>query len=422
MLTAILKLICAVTMGTPVETTDTNSTQNRERIYCYQYGNPVHNTVKIVGIAVMYVIPVVLVIAVYTRILCSTSESITRVQRIRISENESQNGQSLTPLSASQSIPTVAVIDRQSLSPKFASQSTQNVTDELNGAKIWKSITTLVGVFLVVTIPVSTIEIVLCIDPHSMTLRITLLYLKTIMCIFHPVGEGTFHFEQRQRMRLFLDKHVIRAPTTRTLTSRNSFENGVFPTAIFKPVTNLSTLNEVSSPTNSCKINDGKNQDDGVSSVNNIPKEYHNQAFLDGTNHLQKILTKQRSEDEVKTRKPYYCRETTDQLHGSRNASSPKKSIRSRAGSAFMNYSIPHTPYSTTNVSPNTRRLKHRRLQLHGSESNADDSVFSYTEIPFEFRNRISMDTNQCIIPGSRERTTSVRTPDLDDMIRISIN
>ena len=81
MLTAILKLICAVTMGTPVETTDTNSTQNRERIYCYQYGNPVHNNVKIVGIAVMYVIPVVLVIAVYTRILCSTSESITRQVR-----------------------------------------------------------------------------------------------------------------------------------------------------------------------------------------------------------------------------------------------------------------------------------------------------------------------------------------------------
>lgn len=49
-------------------------------------------------------------------------------------------------------------------------------------------------------------------------------------------------------------------------------------------------------------------------------------------------------------------------------------------------------------------------------------TVFSYTEIPFEFRNRISMDTNQCIIPGSRERTTSVRTPDLDDIIRISID
>jgi hypothetical protein len=68
-------------------------------------------------------------------------------------------------------------------------------------------------------------------------------------------------------MRLFLDKHVIRAPTTRTLTRRNSFENGVVPTAIFKPVTNLSTLNEVSSPTNSCKINDGKNQDTPTSVV-----------------------------------------------------------------------------------------------------------------------------------------------------------
>lgn len=422
MFTAILKLIFVVTMGTPVETTDTNSTQNMERIYCYQYGNPVHNNVKVVGIAIMYVIPVVLVIVMYTRILCSTSESITRVQRFRISENESQNGrvvgrQSLTPLSASQSIPPVGVIGRQSLTPNVASQSTQNVTDELNGAKIWRFITTLVGVFLVVTIPVSTIEIFLCIDPHSRTLRIILLYLKTIMCIFHAVGEGIFHFEQRQRTRLFLDKHVIGAPTTTTLTRRNSFENGVVPTAIFRPVANLSTLNEVSSTTNSCKIYGEQKQDDDVSSVNNIPKEYHNQAFLDGTNHLQKVLTKQRSEDEVKTKEPYYCWEATDQLHGSRNANSPKKSIRSRIGSAFMNHSIPHTPYSTMNVSPNTRRLKHRKLQSYGSEFDADDSVFSYTEIPFAFPNRINMDTHPCIIPGSRERTTSVRTLDIEDII-----
>jgi hypothetical protein len=179
-----------------------------------------------------------------------------------------------------------------------------NVTDELNGAKIWKSITTLVGVFLVVAIPVSTIEIFLCIDPHSMTLRITLLYLKTIMCIFHPVGEGTFHFVCKYFLQM-------------------------------------------------------------VGSVQKCLVVVFFRNIVDWANTIVLIFPV----IYFKTRKSYYCWETTDQLHGSRNASSPKKSIRSRAGSAFMNYSIPHTPYSTTNVSPNTRRLKHRRLQSHGSES-----------------------------------------------------
>jgi hypothetical protein len=72
-------------------------------------------------------------------------------------------------------------------------------------------------------------------------------------------------------------------------------------------------LKEVSTPSSSCKINVCHNQDEVVNFVNNITKsnEYDNEAFI-----------KQRSEDEVKTKEPSHCWETTDQLRDSRN--SPK--------------------------------------------------------------------------------------------------
>jgi hypothetical protein len=207
-----------------------------------------------------------------------------------------------------------------------------SVTDDLKGAKIWKSILTLIDFFLVVTIPVSSIEIWLCIKEYNTALGTTLLYLKTLMCIFHAGGEGTFHFDKRERTRLFLYKHVIITPTSTTLTRRNSKENVAVPTTLSRHVNHLSTLNEVSTPSSSCKINVCHNQDEVVNFVNNITKsnEYNNEAFL-----------KQRSEDEVKTKEPSHCWETTDQLRDSRN--SPKTPVR--CGSTLMNYRIPSAAF-----------------------------------------------------------------------------
>lgn len=312
MFTALLKLMFAVTMVTSIETIDINSTSVKENVCCYCHRNPAQIT-KLVGIALMYVIPVVLVICIYTRILYTTSVSISRVQHARVSTCEDQNL-------------------GQSLMPNYVHQSMPSVTDDLKGAKIWKSILTLIDFFLVVTIPVSSIEIWLCIKEYNTALGTTLLYLKTLMCIFHAGGEGTFYFDKRERTRLFLYKHVIRTPTSTTLTRRNSKENVAVPTTLSRHVNHLSTLNEVSTPSSSCKINVCHNQDEVVNFVNNITKsnEYDNEAFL-----------KQRSEDEVKTKEPSHCWETTDQLRDSRN--SPKTPVR--CGSTLMNYRIPSAAF-----------------------------------------------------------------------------
>lgn len=385
MFIALLKLMFAVTMVTSIETIDINSTSVRENVCCYRHSNPAQKTVKLVGIALMYVIPVVSVICIYTRILYTTSVSISRVQHARVNTCEGQNL-------------------GQSLMPNYVHQSMPSVTDELKGAKIWKSITTLLGFFLVVTIPVSSIEIWLCIKEYNTTIGITLLYLKTLMCIFHAGGEGTFHFDKRERTRLFLYKHVLRTQTSTTLTRRNSKENVAVPATLFRPVNHLSTLNEVSTPSSSCKINVCQDQDEAVNFVNNITKsnEYDNEAFI-----------KERSEDEVKTKEPSHCWETTDQLGDLRN--SLKTPVR--CGSTFMNYRIPSAQFRRLNMSSNTRRLQQRRYLSQDSVSDAADSVFSYSEIPFENPNKVSMASHQCMIPGSRTRTTSIKSPDLKDKL-----
>jgi hypothetical protein len=66
MFTALLKLMFAVSMVTSIETIDVNSTSVKENVCCYCHSNLAQITVKLVCIASMYVIPVVLVICIYT--------------------------------------------------------------------------------------------------------------------------------------------------------------------------------------------------------------------------------------------------------------------------------------------------------------------------------------------------------------------
>lgn len=230
----LLKLMCYII---PPEVTSQNITWNIEetRAHCHHVTNTEVDYLHIGIAVVMYVIPAILVAILYLGILNISSVSIGRVQQFRTDEYQRQR---------------VSGFSRHSMTPSATPQRQifRNVTEHQTRAdRLWTSIITHVGCFLGVTIPVFSIEIYLSISEPNMTLTITLLYLKTIMCIFHALGEGIFTTDKRRKTRLFLDKFVRASRQSTTITRQSAYNNNIIaPAPLNIVVGNLPTLKEVS--------------------------------------------------------------------------------------------------------------------------------------------------------------------------------
>lgn len=233
--TTLLKLMCYII---PPEVTSQNVTGNIEetRAHCHQVTNTEVDYLHIGIVVVMYVIPAILVVILYIGILYISSVSIGRVQQFRTNEYQLQG---------------VSVFSRPNMASSVTPQSQilRNVTEhQTRTARLWTSISTLVGCFLGVTIPVCSIEIYLSVSESNMILNIILLYLKTIMCMFHALGEGIFTIDKRRKIRLFLDKFVRTSRQSTIITTQSACNNNniIAPTPLNIVVDNLSTLKEVS--------------------------------------------------------------------------------------------------------------------------------------------------------------------------------
>lgn len=232
----LLKLMCYII---PPEVTSQNVTWNsaETRAHCHQVTNTEVDYLHIVIAVVMYLIPAILVAILYMGILYISSVSIGRVQQFRTNEYQLQR---------------VRDISRPGMAPSVIPQSQilRNVPDhQTRSDRLWKSIITLVGCFLGVTIPVCSIEIYLSVTEPNMTLNITLLYLKTIMCTFHALGEGIFTIDKRRKTKLFLDK-LVRTSRQQSITITRQYacntNNIIAPTPLNIIEDNLSILKEVS--------------------------------------------------------------------------------------------------------------------------------------------------------------------------------
>jgi hypothetical protein len=133
------------------------------RAHCHQVTNTEVDYLHIGIVVVMYVIPAILVVILYIGILYISSVSIGRVQQFRTNEYQLQG---------------VSVFSRPNMASSVTPQSQilRNVTEhQTRTARLWTSISTLVGCFLGVTIPVCSIEIYLSVSESNMILNITLL-------------------------------------------------------------------------------------------------------------------------------------------------------------------------------------------------------------------------------------------------------
>ncbi|XP_071150478.1 uncharacterized protein [Mytilus edulis] len=225
LITAATKLIVRITT---MESNSSNKTGSGN-YFCFNVRHDGINYLNIGSTMLMYIIPSIMVTALYTGLVYISSSSITRIQQY------SDNNDRITIIERHNSIPNMTATNR--ILP--------NVTEaRKTGAKICQSVTTLIIFFLVSTVPISCIEICLSITYSTQPLKIFLLYLKTVMCILHAIGEGALHREKRRRVMMFLYKYL--SSTTSTSIVRRISRDVLGQAVIFHTNVQLSTLKEES--------------------------------------------------------------------------------------------------------------------------------------------------------------------------------
>lgn len=243
MITAATKLIVRITT---MESNSSNKTGSGN-YFCFDVRHDGINYLNIGSTMLMYIIPSIMATALYTGLVNISSSSITRIQQYRDNNNR------ITIMERHNSIPNISSTNR--ILP--------NATEaRKTGAKICQSVTTLIIFFLVSTIPISCIEICLSITYSTQPLKIFLLYLKTVMCILHAIGEGALHKEKRRRVMMFLYKYL--SSTTSTSIVRRKSRDMLGQAVIFHTNVQLSTLKEESIEIESIHVSDNVEQSDTV--------------------------------------------------------------------------------------------------------------------------------------------------------------
>ncbi|XP_063412494.1 uncharacterized protein LOC134695211 [Mytilus trossulus] len=226
LITAATKLIVRITT---MESNPSNKTDGSGNYFCFDVRHDGINYLNIGSTMLMYIIPSIMVTALYTGLVNISSSSITRIQQYRDNNNR------ITIIERHNSIPNMSATNR--ILP--------NATEaRKTGAKNCQSVTTLIMFFLVSTVPISCIEICLSITYSTQPLKIFLLYLKTVMCILHAIGEGALYKEKRRRVMMFLYKYL--SSTTSTSIVRRMSRDVLGQAVIFHTNVQLSTLKEES--------------------------------------------------------------------------------------------------------------------------------------------------------------------------------
>lgn len=234
---ALLSLIVVITkLFVRIATTDfRNSSKTGE--YCFDVRFYGMNYLNLASTMLMYVVPSALITGLYTGLVRISSSSITRIQQFR---------QAACAPNHRHTAPRISIFGRPSIMPAFSVQNqifSSVAEHQTRGARIRQSVITLVAFFLISTLPVSTLEIYKSLVYCNHPIRIALLYLKTMMCILHAIGEGAFHKEKRRRIMMFLNKYLSTSTSTSVI---KRMSNDVRRTVIFHTNAQLSTLKEES--------------------------------------------------------------------------------------------------------------------------------------------------------------------------------
>lgn len=243
-ITATVKLLVRITT---TEMIKLNETETVDLLYCFDIRHYGIDYINIGSSMFMYVLPSIIVTTLYAKIFRISSASITRIQQYSAQNLQSQNSP-VPPRSRNASIffipNRVTPMDR---GVTIANNVTENRT---RGAKIWKSVITLIGFFLIAIIPACTMTIYRSFNITNRIFNISLLYLNSLMCIFHAAGEGILQTDKRRRVLVFMDRY-IRTSTTNAVLRTPKMSREVRKKSARcqhgQENDNLSTLNEETS-------------------------------------------------------------------------------------------------------------------------------------------------------------------------------
>ncbi|CAC5390553.1 unnamed protein product [Mytilus coruscus] len=240
-LTATVKFLVRITT---TQMTKRNETETVDLLYCFDIRHYGMDYVNIGSSVLMYVLPSIIVTTLYAKIFRISSASITRIQQYSAQNLQSQNSP-VPPRSRNTSI--FFIPNRVTPVERGVTVATNVTENRSRGAKIWKSVITLIGFFLIATLPASTMRIYRSCNITNISFNISLLYLNSFMCIFHAAGEGIFHTDKRRRVLVFMDRYLRTSTTNAVLRTPKMSQEVRKKSSRCQENYYLSTLNEETS-------------------------------------------------------------------------------------------------------------------------------------------------------------------------------